>query len=190
MELTNEGHEDSDKPCTWNVLFNLIIPGWLPATAVFGELMKDAGTCYALFATAKFATLDDANDKAFSLSTLCSVFRPRTKAIEAQMCPVTLRRFMNSPFIPSSPISLFPMSNYAIIAKPEHADATQNSSPASLDVFSKIQVVASTPDYLSTDEESVPLVIRLRAADLEDDECKRLQVVSFSVDIRQTEKYR
>jgi hypothetical protein len=190
MELMNEGHEDSDQSCTWNVSFNLIVPGWLPATSAFGDLVEeDAGTRYALFATAKFVTLDD-NDKTWSLYTLCSVFRPRTKVVRAERCAVTLRRFMNPPSVPFSSTSLFPMSNYAICAKPEHTDANRNSSFIPPDILSKIQVVASAPDYLSTDETSVPIVIRLRTVDLDDAECKRLRVTNLCVDVKQTEKYR
>jgi hypothetical protein len=189
MELTNEGLEDSDKPCTWNVLFNLIVPGWLPATSTFGDVVEDAGTRYALFATAKFVTLDGNSDKTWS-STLCSVFRPRTRAVHAQMCNVTLRRFMNAPSAPFSSTSLFPMSNYAVCAKPEHTDVDRDSSFIPLDILSKIKVVASAPDYLGIDEASVPFAVRLRTVDLEDAECKRLRVTNFCVDVEQIEKYR
>jgi hypothetical protein len=191
MELTNEGHEDSDNPCVWNVMFNLVVPGWLPATSVFGdEFEEDAGTRYALFATAKFVALDDHGDKEWSLSTLCSIFRARTRTVQAEKCPITLRRFMNAPPVPFSPKSLFPMSNYAICAKPEHADVTRDSSFIPLDILSNIKVVASAPDYTSVDETSVPFVIRLRTADLEEAACKRLRVISFCIDVVQTEKYR
>jgi hypothetical protein len=191
LELTNEGHEDSDKSCTWNVLFNLIVPGWLPATSAFGDALEvDAGTRYALFATAKFVALEDNTDRMWSFSTLCSVFRPRTKTVHAQKCDVTLRRLMNAPSVPFSSTSLFPISNYSVCAKPEQANATCNSSSIPLDILAKVKVVASAPDYLSADEASVPFVIRLRTADLEDEECRRLRVISFCVEIEQIEQYR
>lgn len=189
--LTNEGHEDSDQPCTWNVLFNLVVPGWLPATSAFGDVLEEqAGTRYTLFATAKFVVLDDNSDKTWSLSTICSVFRPRTRTVHAEKCAVTLRRFINPPSIPFSPTSLFHMSNYAICAKPEHCNAARDPSFIPLDILSKIQVIASAPDYISTEDSSLPFVIRLRTAHLEDAECKRLRVTEFCLDVKQTEKYR
>lgn len=191
IELTNDGHEDSDKPCTWNALFNLVIPGWFPATTAFGDsLEEDAGTRYALFATAKFVTLDDNNDKTWSLSTFCSVFSRRTGTVHAPKCTVTLRRFVNRPPIPVSTKSLFPMSNYATYAKLEHTDDTRDLPSIPLDILSKIQIIASVPEHVSTDDDSVPVVIRLRTTDLTDAECRRLRVTNFCIDVKQSEKYR
>jgi len=82
------------------------------------------------------------------------------------------------------------MSNYVVHAKPERTDGNQDLPSIPLDILSKIQVVASVPEYISTDEDSVPVAIRLRTADLEDAECKRLRVTSFVIDVRQAEKYR
>ena len=88
-DLSNDGHEDSDKPCTWNIVFNLPVPGWLPATSAFAV----AGTRYSLFATAFFVNMDDNSDRMWSFSTLCSLFRPKTRVIHAPKCSITLRRF-------------------------------------------------------------------------------------------------
>ena len=191
LELTNDGHEDSDRPCTWNVLFNLTIPGWLPATSTFGDVLEeDAGTRYALFATAKFLTLEHSPDKIWSISTLCSAFRPRTRTVHAQKCAVVLRRLMNAPSVPFSSTSSFPMSNYPVCTKPEHANTTCNASSILPEILAKVKVVVSAPDYLSVDETSVPFVIRLRAANMKDAECLRLRVIGFHVDIEQMEQYR
>jgi len=191
LDLTNEGHEDADKPCTWNVVFNLPIPGWLPATSAFGDTMdEDAGTRYSLFATAHFLNVDDNSNKTWSLSTLCSMFRPKTRVIHAPKCAITLRRFVNPPQTPFSSDSLFPMSNYAIRARPEFANATRDSSFIPLDILSKIQLVVSVPDCISMDESSIPFAIRMRTTDLEEVERKRLRVTSFDVDVEQIEKYR
>lgn len=192
IELNNEGHEDSDKPCTWNVIFDLPIPGWLPATAVYGDAMYEeaAGTRYSLFATANFDNLDDSSDKTWSLATLCSVFRPRTKVVHAQKRNVTLRRLVVPPSIPPSPDSLFPMINFAIRTKSEFANAARDSSFIPLDVLSSIQVLASVPDHIGVDDASVPFAIRLRTSNLPEAECKRLRIKDFSVNMTQTEKYR
>lgn len=191
LELSNEGHEDSDKPCTWNVVFDLPVPGWLPATSTFGVSGgEDVGTRYSLFATAQFINADDNSDKTWSFSTLCSMFRAKTRVIHAPKHPITLRRHINPPPNPFSRDSLFPMSNYAIRARAEYADAARDLSFIPQHVLSKIQLVVSVPDYISIDESSFPFAIRLRTPELEDWERKRLRVVSFSVDIEQIEQYR
>lgn len=186
VELSNEGHED--KPCTWNVVFDLPVPGWLPATSIYGDWMnEDTGTRYALFATAKFVSLDDGSDKAWSLSTLCSIFRPKTKVVHAEKCPITLRRFVNPPAVPSSSQSLFPMANYCIRVEPESASDAPTIPP---EIVSKIQVLASVPEHLATDDTSLPFNIRLRTNGLDEDDCKRLRLSNFSVDVHQIERYR
>ncbi|KAG5727314.1 hypothetical protein E4T56_gene13902, partial [Termitomyces sp. T112] len=63
VEMNNEGHEDSGKPCYWNVLFNMSIPGWLPPSAVYG--VEGAGVRYTLFAEVKYTVVCD-NNNSFS----------------------------------------------------------------------------------------------------------------------------
>ena len=192
IELSNEGHEESNKPCKWNVVFNLPIPGWLPASERFGEQFDDeyAGTRYALYASANLVNLDNHNDKTWSLASFCSIFCPRTRMIHAQQCPITLRRLTIPPSTPFSPESLFPMADYAVRVTPEFSDFENNSSFIPRHILSKIQMVTSVPEYSSLHDSSVPFSIRLRTSELEDAECKRLQIMGFAVDVEQTEKYR
>lgn len=82
------------------------------------------------------------------------------------------------------------MSNYPVCAKPEHANTTCNRSSIPPEILAKVKVVVSAPDYLSADEASVPFVIRLQAANMEDAECMRLRVIGFHIDIEQMEQYR
>lgn len=190
LELSNEGHEDSDKPCTWNIVFNLAVPGWLPATSTMSVSGEDeARTRYSLFATALFMNVDDTSDKTWSVSTLCSIFRPKTRVIRAPKCPITLHRYINVP-PDSSCGSSFPVTNYAISAKAEYANATRDSSFIPLHVLSQIHLVISVPDSISVENSSFPFAIRLRTPDLDESERKRLRVVSFTLDIDQVEKYR
>jgi hypothetical protein len=74
-----------------------------------------------------------------------------------------------------------------------------NSTPASeardkphipSDVLSKIQVLASVPEYIDIRERALPLTLRLRTKDLCEDECKKLQVTEVVIDITQQEKCR
>jgi len=43
----------------------------------------------------KFVALDDHGDKEWSLFTFCSIFVPDAN-VQAEKCPITLRRFMNA----------------------------------------------------------------------------------------------
>lgn len=188
LELSNEGHEHSDKPCTWNVVFDIPVPGWLPATSCYGDWMEEeTGTRYGLHATAKFASLDDESEKTWFFSTLCSMFRPKSRVVHAEQCPITLTRFMSPPAIPAAPDSLFPIANFAVRPEPECLSKVHKIPGG---IVSKIQALVSIPEILPTDETSMPFTIRLRTSDLSEDDIKRLRLSAFSVDIQQQERYR
>ncbi|KZP21216.1 hypothetical protein FIBSPDRAFT_741119 [Athelia psychrophila] len=187
LELSNEGHEHSDKPCAWNVVFNLPVPGWLPTTSTYGDWSEEGtGTSYALYATAKFASLDDESDRSWSFQTLCSLFRPKSKVVYAEHCPITLSRFMNPPSIPASE-SLFPMANFAL--RPE-LECLPEEPKIPADIISKIQALMSIPEHIPADATSMPFTIRLRTSDLSEEDTKRLRLSAFSVDVQQQERYR
>ncbi|KAF7975855.1 hypothetical protein HWV62_8437 [Athelia sp. TMB] len=188
IELSNEGHEHSDKPCTWNVVFDIPVPGWLPATSTYGDWMDEAtGTRYSLYATAKFAPLDDVSDRTWSFSTLCSIFRPKSKLVHAERCPITLSRFLDPPAVPAAPGSLFPNANFAI--RPgEECISAEPQIPS--EIISKIQALISVPECLAADATDVPFTIRLRTSDLSEEDCTRLRLSEFFVDVQQIERYR
>ncbi|KAJ7444877.1 hypothetical protein FB451DRAFT_1355199 [Mycena latifolia] len=166
IELNNEGHEDTDEPCRWNVVFDLPIPGWLPASHEFAPGDLGAST---------YTT-------SWSFTTLCSPFRSRARSLEAYK-PITLRRFVEPPAdepAPPAPI------NYLL--KPP--TQTNKGLPIPPDILSKIQVLASVPKHVDVCEDRLPFTLRLRTKDLADAECKRLQVTSFTIDIVQEEKCR
>lgn len=95
--VTSEEDEACDKPCTWNVVFNLTVPGWLPATDAFGQysFTGAAGTRYALHAVAKFQTPSSAASTSW-LSVLCLPLRFTSQTAKAPKVPITLNRFMSS----------------------------------------------------------------------------------------------
>jgi hypothetical protein len=190
VELHNKGHEDSDIPCTWDIVFNLALPGWLPATSMFGEV--HAGTRYTLFATASFIHVDDHSHSVGKswFSALCSPLRFRTREVHAKECHIMINRFTTPPTVPASPTSLFPMLNYMVDAKAENENAMRDPTLVPLDVLSKIKVLVSIPEHVSMDDSSIPFVLRLRTMDLDDSECKRLQITGFSVELEQSEHYR
>ncbi|KAH7926639.1 hypothetical protein BV22DRAFT_338231 [Leucogyrophana mollusca] len=191
VDLSNEGHEDSDKPCSWNVIFDIQVPGWLPTTSVYGDsASEEIGTRYALYATATFVYLEDPSSRSFSISTLCAPFRYKTRSAHAPRCPITLNRFTDSPAVPSSSTSLFPMSVYLVDAQRQQNEAPAASPIIPPEVLKKVQVVASIPSAVTTDEATLPFTLRLRAKDMDDSHRDRLRVTGFSIDVEQIETYR
>ncbi|TDL25017.1 hypothetical protein BD410DRAFT_73598 [Rickenella mellea] len=190
LELSNEGHEEG-KPCTWNFVFDLPIPGWLPASSIYGsDAYGPTGTRYALFATAKFVSVDDGHKRTWSLANLCLPFSSRTKVIQATKHEITVNRFKLPPGPLPSAASLFPVTPYAVKAHVhQHNDTSNDSSRISPDILSKIDVLASVPESLSLDEACVPFTLRLRADGLEEEHQKRLRLTDFYVDVNQLEKY-
>ncbi|KAJ7047042.1 hypothetical protein C8F04DRAFT_218500 [Mycena alexandri] len=180
IELTNEGQEDTDEPCRWNIVFDLPIPGWLPASHDFAAGDIGASTQYFLHAVVQFLVLDDQRANPWSFSTLCSPFRSRARSI--QTCKtITLRRFIEPPTDEPAPVGLV---NYLLTGP-----STEGAQiPA--DVVSKIQVLASVPKHVDVCDNVLPLTLRLRTKDLEDDHCKRLQLKQFAVEIFQEETFR
>ncbi|KAF9246418.1 hypothetical protein BU15DRAFT_58476 [Melanogaster broomeanus] len=184
VDLSNEGHEDCDKPSSWDVVFDIPVPGWLPTTSVYGDSSFDAaGTRYALYATATFTYVDDGSSSFFT--NICAPFRSRVRSVDARRFTITLRRFVESSTGSSS--SAFPMSLYIVDAQrePDTEGSTQSSIPP--DVLKKVHVVASIPDAVAMNETSLPLVLRLKGKDLDNSERKRLRVTEFSVDVEQME---
>lgn len=187
IELSNEGLEYSDIPCSWNVVFDIRVPGWLPLTSTYGDVdFEEAGTRYALYATATYAYLED-DASSFSWLNFCAPLCPRFRTVDAPKCPVTLRRTIEPP---AGPSGSFPLAMYIVDTQKELNDTREGSPTASLDVLGKIEVVACVPTAVSVDETSLPFTLRLRAKDLTESERERLRLTEFSVDINQVEVYR
>ena len=187
IELSNDGHEDSDDRCTWNVVFDLPIPGWLPETTNFG-LDAVTGTSYGLHATAKFLTVEDPSNTSW-LSLLCSPFRSSTKVVRAHKS-IVVNRYMNNPSsTPSSPAE-FPLVNYTTQCKPVDTPGVQDAMRIPSEVLSSVQVIASVPEYVDAKADSMPFAIRLRAKDMDESYRHKLQVTGFYVQLKQNESYR
>lgn len=173
----------------WNVVFNLQLPGWLPATSGLGPY-DEVGIRYSLFATAKFVPVDGPNTPTgWSFSALCSPFRSRTRSINAQK-DIVLQRFINPPLMRASPTSAFPCINYSVNARstPHSPDSDELCFPP--EVLDKIRVLVSVPEYNSIDDSELPVTLRIGASDLNEEERKRLQVTAFTIDVSQVEKCR
>ena len=188
VDLSNESHEDSDKPCLWNVVFDIPVPGWLPTTSVYGDASLQAtGASYALYATATFVDINHGHSS-FSFANICGPVRSRTRTIDAHWCPIVLRRFIEPQ--PGSSSSTFEMFLYIVNAcrAPDPEGSSGKSIPG--DLLEKIQVVASIPSATAMNETSIPFILRIRGKDLDNSERKQLRITEFSVDVEQVEVYR
>ncbi|KAF9030819.1 hypothetical protein BDZ89DRAFT_645925 [Hymenopellis radicata] len=181
VEITNDGQEHTT--CRWDIVFNIPIPGWLPASTVYGA--DDIGTKYTLDAAAVLVPTDDPMaSSSWTLSSLCVPFRSRTKTIYATE-EIELRRFIDTQFLDATEV---PEAVFLVNSKLATSGSEGLHIPQS--VLSKIQVVACVPEYIDVKSGSVALTIRLRSKDLEDEHCRRLQLNAFSMDIVQREKCR
>lgn len=188
IELSDEVLEDPATPCSWNIVFDMPIPGWLPVTSTYGDIdFEETGTRYALYATATYLYSED-NCSTFSLSRLFS-FGLRSYSTNAPKCPVVLQRVVEPPAALSNE---FPLTIFVVETQPESGDAQQDfqSSAGPPEVFAGVQVIASVPAAIPINETSLPFVLRLRVKDLMGCERERLRVTGFSVDIEQFEVYR
>jgi hypothetical protein len=178
VEISNEGHEDSGKPCVWNVVFNLPIPGWLPASSSYG-LDEDAGTGYLLYATAKFANLDDRTGSS-CISYICWPFSSQSTRAESYK-RIIVNRYMDIPPATLSYSTQFPVVNHAV--QGPIADTSENQGPP------KVEVLASVPEFVDVNQPSLPFTVCLRTLDMDESEPGRLQVTSSSVELNQIETY-
>ncbi|KAF8077737.1 hypothetical protein FPV67DRAFT_10466 [Lyophyllum atratum] len=186
VEMNNEGHEDSDVACVWNVVFDLPIPGWLPPSSLYGA--EDVGVRYALFAQAKFSYIGEDQRNSWSLAALCSPFRSRMKTVNVRQ-GIELRRLICSSEDVLGTSTLQQTVTYLVNTKVSTApDSKRPLFPA--DVLSKVQVLASVPEFIDMERHELPLVIRMRTKDLAAEECKRIQVTSVSANVIQKERYR
>lgn len=187
IELSNEGLEYSTSTCSWNAVFDIRVPGWLPVTSTYGDAdFEETGTRYALCATATYVHLED-DPSSFSWLNFCAPLCSRSRTVDAPQCPVTLRRVIEPP---TGPSGSFPLAMYVVDTQKELDDTREGPSTTPFDVLGKIEVVACTPTAVSMGETSLPFTLRLRAKDLTHSERECLRLTEFSVDIKQVEVYR
>ncbi|KAF9653063.1 hypothetical protein BDM02DRAFT_3088067 [Thelephora ganbajun] len=188
FELNNESLEDSGKPCVWNVIFDLAIPGWLPSSTSEDNENAPITIRYALHATATFVSPEQVpSTSCFTCfaSPVTSLFFPSLfpspRTVRAKWCDVEIARVMAPN---GSPI---PFVAYTI-----DSDLSDEDTPGKIpsDILSKIAITASVPEYVDMESNSFELRLRMRTCGLEPLHCKRLRLTEFIVDVQQLEKYR
>jgi hypothetical protein len=191
VELSNEGHEDDDEPCTWHVMFDLRIPGWLPASDTYGDCRNGlSGTQYNLHATVKFANAEDTHAGGGGggtswFSALCNPFASRSRVVHAAACLVYLNRFA----LPLRGESFLPAS-YSVKASGQPAPSEAHPHPIPADIVSKIELVASAPQCISVDGGKFPFSLNLRTSSLPESQAAKLRVSKLALELKQTDRYR
>ena len=183
FELNNE---DSGKPCVWNVIFDLAIPGWLPSSTLEGDEDTPISIRYALHATATFVSPEQAPPISYFAcfagpltKSLFPSWFPSSRTVRVKRCDVEIARVMAPT---NSPVPFIP---YTVDSNINGEDMTIPS-----DILSKIAITASVPEYVDMENNSFELRLRMRTYGLEPLHCKRLRLTNFVVDVLQLEKYR
>ena len=195
MLLSTDGREDRDhngKTAVWNFVFDIPVPGWLPATSTFGsDLHGAAGTRYSLFAEARFASFGEGHARGWSLAALCNTISPRDRVVHARRCDIELTRFMQPEVeFDADTGKLFGDMTYAIDSQSDRPVRT-NGDPTRIpeEVLRKIEVLATVPETVATDADDLKLAVRLRAAGLPLEQQRRLRLTDFENKLTQTEHF-
>ena len=189
FELNNEQLDDTGGPCVWNVIFDLAIPGWLPSSDPPDSENGPIAIQYALHATATFVDPEPATTFSYltclaspvARSIFPSLFPSSRRSVRANRCDIEIKRFMTPTNAP------IPFAVYSIDSCLRSEDTTKEIPS---DIFSKIVVTASVPEYVDMESNSFELRLRMRTSGLEPLQCERLRLTSFTVDVHQSEKYR
>lgn len=174
-----------DDSAEWRIVFNLAIPGWLPATADFGDDPQQlpSGVNYALHAIAHFTSGSERRSVVRSSS--------KEKVIKAEMTPICITRFASYPSQdydaedePRSPA--FPTTSFAVQARPDPKSSTSIPEP----ILRSLQMTAQLPICTSIDDETTPLTVRMKSNIPDAATRRRICVIGFEADIVQLERYK
>jgi hypothetical protein len=205
---TDEDHAE------WRVVFSLLVPGWLPASVVFGEQdnRATAAVSYALYARARFHVAGpDVDDPAAAAAAaaaagaapssvwnnLCSVVRlgaARPRLVQAEKVPIRVTRYVSPPRraygaedVGAAP--RFPRTTYAVQAPPECAAGYLQATNIPPEILRAVEVHAVVPKRTSVEDDTIPLLLRLRSRALDEATRGRLRVMSFEADVVQVERF-
>ena len=179
IELSNEGHQNGEGPCVWHIMFDLPIPGWLPASDLYGDCRQGfSGTQYNLYASARFSNVDSLGPS--WVSALCPPFFPRNNVLQAESRRIMLKRFA----FPANKPAYYSVSLTAGGLSPE-----DNPHPVPADIISKLELLASVPDGISLDQEKFPFSLSIRTSSLSESEAAKLHVTQFSLELQQNDQY-
>jgi hypothetical protein len=170
-------------------MFDLPIPGWLPASDSYGDCRQGfSGTQYTLYAALNYTNLEETYGPGPSwFSSICTPFSSKTKVIHAEAFRVSLNRFA---LPPPSASAVYPPIFYSITSKggAQHPDA--NLHPILTDIISRIELLASVPEHINVDGDKFLFTLCIRAPSLSQSEAANLRVTGVSLEPQQIMQYR
>lgn len=187
IELNNES-SNSGEPCVWNIVFDLVIPGWLPSSTSEDGENAPIAVRYALHATATFINPEEAASTSYLACFASSMARsffpslfPSPRTVRAKRCDIEIVRVMKPTDAP------IPFVAYTI-----DSDLTGEDIAGRIpsNILSKIAIMASVPEYVDMESNSFEVRLRIRTCSLDPLHCKRLRLTNFTIDVHQFEKYR
>ncbi|RDX40274.1 hypothetical protein OH76DRAFT_1366482 [Lentinus brumalis] len=174
----------------WFIVFNLKVPGWLPATCstTFGDQMREEPeVSYRLSAVAKYRDAKPTPQLSWR-SCYGYMTLPTTQVAKTSGVSVKVNRY----WLPPPPCLLgdseFPDSPFR---SAEYAGSiTDGCSRIPLEILSKLRMRACVPEHIALDAGAFPLLLKIRPDGLSVDERKRLRLNGFFVAASQRELLR
>ncbi|EEB88443.1 hypothetical protein MPER_13722, partial [Moniliophthora perniciosa FA553] len=101
---------------------------------------------------------------------------------------ILVRRFVSEPSLFNENVNV---PNTTFYITPQVNEPAEGSSPhIPADIWNKIQILATVPEYTNVDTDDLFFTLRIRTKGLAPEECKRIQFMGFSLNILQREKCR
>lgn len=167
-------------------MFDLPIPGWLPASDSYGDCRQGySGTQYTLYATLNYTNLEETYGPSW-FSSICTPFSSKTKVVHAEAFKVSVNRFALPP--PSASTS-YPPTFYSIALGDRALHPDANLNPILANIVSKIELLASVPEHISVDGDKFSFALCIRAPSLSESEASKLCVTHVSLEPQQIEQY-
>lgn len=137
------------------IIFDLNIPGWLPATSTTRHGAAVVSNSYSLFATATYRMQVEAG----LLWPLCLPFLMGNSKASAPRVGIEVVRHRAAP--PVSDVGVFaafPSATFAVTAK------AGPGSPIPNEVVSKMQILVSVPEFIGISDTAIPIALKARCA--------------------------
>ena len=175
----------------WSIVFNLPIPGWLPSLNSYGVDRK-IGVSYSLYATAQFLVVDTPSHRdpwSSSISSLYSSIWSPERIVQTDK-KINIRRFHSTPST-STKDPVIPNSTFYINPQVQPPEDSSEPTPfIPVDVWSKVQILVSVPEYVDMKSDSLPFTLRMRTKGMSEEDRKRMQFTGFTINVVQKEKCR
>jgi len=150
IAISTEGGQSADVA----VIFDLTIPGWLPATTTARHGIAVVSNSYSLFTTATYRTQVETGFLSQCLPYLTRNSRASAPRVDIEV----VRHRVPPPVCDAGTTVTFPSATFAVTARASPA------SPIPNDVVSKMQILVSIPEFISISDTIIPITLKSRCA--------------------------